>query len=90
MRYYFITLQDFLTKNKNSSPTQEVLSNFKQSLKSYVANISDSKKESEEHQKNILSSFLSKTFDYSCNTRNKIDLAIYEDSTPKVLYTRSA
>ncbi len=86
MQYRFITLKDFLATNKFNSPTKETLKHFKQGLKSYLTDISTAKKESEEHQKNILSSFLTKTFKYHCNTRAKIDLAIYEDSNLKVLF----
>lgn len=44
------------------------------------------KDNSEEFQKNVIAQFLSTTFDYACNTRDKVDLAIYDDEIPKVLF----
>ena len=44
------------------------------------------KDDSEEFQKNVIAQFLSTTFDYVCNTRGKVDLAIYDDEIPKVLF----
>ena len=44
------------------------------------------KDDSEEFQKNVIAQFLSTTFDYACNTRGKVDLAIYDDEIPKVLF----
>ncbi len=40
----------------------------------------------EEFQKNCIKDFLHDSFGYSCNTRGKVDLAIYDDEIPKVLF----
>ena len=40
----------------------------------------------EEFQKNCIKDFLHNSFGYSCNTRGKVDLAIYSDEIPKVLF----
>ncbi|MCX2751811.1 hypothetical protein [Campylobacter sp. MIT 21-1682] len=88
MHYKFIKLQDFLSNYNLLYPTQEALKGFKQSLETYFKTLQKAveNKESEEHQKNILRDFLSQTFAYNCNTKGRIDLAIYEDSTPKVIF----
>lgn len=86
MRYCHIALQDFVQSFSPLSPPQGELKKFGQRLESYVASIVDSKNESEEYQKNLLRDFLSQTFGYDCNTRGRIDLAIYDDSAPKVLF----
>ena len=86
MRYCPRTLQDFVQSHSPFSPAKDALGEFGQSLESYLAGIADSKSETEEHQKNLLRDFLHKSFNYDCNTRDRIDLAIYEDSVPKVLF----
>lgn len=40
----------------------------------------------EEFQKGCIKDFLRESFGYSCNTRGKVDLAIYDDEIPKVLF----
>lgn len=40
----------------------------------------------EEFQKGCIKDFLHNSFGYSCNTRGKVDLAIYDDEIPKVLF----
>ena len=80
------TLQDFVQSHSPFSPAKDALGEFGQSLESYLAGIADSKGETEEHQKNLLRDFLHQSFGYDCNTRDRIDLAIYEDSVPKVLF----
>ncbi|MDE7172986.1 MAG: class I SAM-dependent DNA methyltransferase, partial [Helicobacter sp.] len=86
MRYCPRILQDFVQSHSPFSPAKDALEEFGQSLESYLAGIADSKGESEEHQKNLLRDFLHKSFNYDCNTKDRIDLAIYEDSVPKVLF----
>ena len=86
MRYCPGTLQDFVQSHSPFSPAKDALGEFRQSLESYLAGIADSKGESEEHQKNLLRDFLHQSFGYDCNTKDRIDLAIYDDSVPKVLF----
>ncbi len=86
MRYCHTALQDFVQSHSPFSPVQSELEGFGQRLEAYLASIADSKSESEEHQKNLLRDFLYKSFGYDCNTRDKIDLAIYDDSIPRVLF----
>ena len=86
MRYCPRTLHDFVQSHSPFSPAKDALGEFRQSLESYLAGIADSKGESEEHQKNLLRDFLHQSFGYDCNTKDRIDLAIYDDSVPKVLF----
>ncbi|MBD5165230.1 MAG: class I SAM-dependent DNA methyltransferase, partial [Helicobacter sp.] len=79
-------MQDFVQSHSPFSPAKDALGEFGQSLESYLAGIADSKGESEEHQKNLLRDFLNQAFGYDCNTKDRIDLAIYDDSVPKVLF----
>lgn len=86
MRYCHRTLRDFVQSHSPFSPAKDALKEFGRCLESYLAGIADSKNETEEHQKNLLRDFLAQSFGYDCNTRDRIDLAIYDDSTPKVLF----
>ncbi|WP_104721376.1 DUF7149 domain-containing protein [Helicobacter mesocricetorum] len=86
MRYTHIPLQDFIQSHSIISPAQDILQKFQQHLEIYLKNISAYKNESEEYQKNLLRDFLIQAFEYNCNTKDRIDLAIYEDSAPKVLF----
>ena len=86
MRYCHIALQDFVQSFSPFSPAQGELKEFGQYVESYLSGIADSKNESEEHQKNLLRDFLNQSFGYDCNTKDRIDLAIYDDSVPKVLF----
>ena len=86
MRYSPRTLQDFVQSHSPFSPAKDELKEFGQNLRDYVLGIADSKSESEEHQKNLLRDFLHKSFNYDCNTRDRIDLAIYDDLIPRVLF----
>lgn len=89
MDFKHIDLQDFASAHHSLSPAKEMLGAFSSSLRNYLAKIANSKasKESqEEFEKNLLRDFLKENFDYDCNTKDKIDLAIYEDSSPKVLF----
>ncbi|WP_066388874.1 DUF7149 domain-containing protein [Helicobacter himalayensis] len=69
------------------SPTQEELESFQKRLDEYLNNLktAEENKESEEHIKGILRDFLRQAFAYNSNTKGRIDLAIYEDSLPKVI-----
>ncbi|RDU69408.1 hypothetical protein CQA66_08920, partial [Helicobacter aurati] len=89
MIYTFVPLRNFLaTYYFGSPPTQATLESFHNRLKSYQKQLAQSKRanESEEYQKNLLRDFLIQAFEYNCNTKDRIDLAIYEDSAPKVLF----
>ena len=81
MTYTPIPLEDFLSNAH--SPSENDLESFsKHRDKLLLTN----ENESEEHQKIALIEFLAKSFAYECNTKNRIDLSIYEDNKAKVLF----
>lgn len=83
MKYNFIPLQDFLKDYHASSPTQEDL----ELLQDQIAKLLEvNEKESEEHQKNALNFFLTKSFNYECNTKKRIDLAICQEKEARVIF----
>ncbi|TLE02354.1 class I SAM-dependent DNA methyltransferase, partial [Helicobacter bilis] len=81
MTYTLIPLEDFLS-NAHSPSESELESFSKHRDKLLLTN----ENESEEHQKIALIEFLAKSFAYECNTKNRIDLSIYEDNKAKVLF----
>lgn len=62
---------------------------FKKNLIEFLEGLSENEKESEEHVKNLITKFLDSTY-YSgknkINTSGRIDLAIYEDKKPVVIF----
>ena len=56
--------------------------NFKKALQKHKESIKE--EESEEYNKTLLTNFLS-SFDYYLNTKDRIDLAIYEEDKPTVI-----
>ena len=81
MTYTPIPLEDFLS-NAHSPSIKELESFSKHRDKLLHTN----ENESEEHQKIALIEFLAKSFAYECNTKNRIDLSIYEDNKARVLF----
>lgn len=64
---------------------QAIISEFKKSLQAMLDS-SLKNQNDEEFQKGCIKDFLRESFGYSCNTRGKVDLAIYDDEIPKVLF----
>ena len=82
MQYHKIDLQEYIQKSNIKEPTQEELQDFTNNL----ATLLETKEnESEEHQKNRFRDFLTKTFKYDCNTKGRIDLAIYNGENIEVI-----
>lgn len=71
--------------NDIKAPPQGIISDFKKSLQAMLDS-SLKNPNDEEFQKNCIKDFLHNSFGYSCNTRGKVDLAIYDDDIPKVLF----
>lgn len=81
MTYTPIPLGDFLSNAQSPSENElESFSKYRDKL------LHTNENESEEHQKIALIDFLSQSFAYECNTKNRIDLSIYEDNKAKVLF----
>ena len=81
MTYTLIPLEDFLSNAH--SPSESELESFSKHRDKLLHT---NENESEEHQKIALIEFLVKSFAYECNTKNRIDLSIYEDNKAKVLF----
>ncbi|MCH5313623.1 MAG: hypothetical protein J1E28_04400 [Helicobacter sp.] len=89
MLYTFIPLKSFMQKYQTLHPKPENIESFVQHLTTYFSRLADSRHSrtsAEEFEKNILRDLLQNTFAYNTNTRDKIDLAIYEDNAPKVIF----
>ncbi|GHR15095.1 type II restriction endonuclease Eco57I subunit R [Helicobacter pylori] len=78
-----ISLKDFIKKYNPQEPKKETIENFEKEINSLLekAPIQDG----EEFQKNEINSFLKNTYDYHCNTYEKVDSAIYVDGKAWVL-----
>ncbi|WP_258864527.1 Eco57I restriction-modification methylase domain-containing protein [Helicobacter sp. MIT 01-3238] len=86
MIYKHIALDEFIKgggQYRDLVPSED-LSEFASAIATMTKEAQ--KDDSEEFQKNVIAQFLSTTFDYVCNTRGKVDLAIYDDEIPKVLF----
>jgi hypothetical protein len=62
---------------------------FKKNLIEFLDGLSENEKESEEHVKNLITKFLDSTYyngKNKINTSGRIDLAIYEDKKPVVIF----
>ncbi|MCZ2025869.1 N-6 DNA methylase [Enterococcus faecium] len=74
-----LTLKESMNKNVQAiMPQEDEKKEFESKLISYIETLDSKKDESEEHQKNIISSFLKSVLPNNfINTSNRIDLAIY-------------
>ena len=84
MKYKEISLNKFLFNFQVLMPNEQIILNFSKELKKLLENTN--KDNSEEYQKNEIGKFLNKVFEYDCNVKNKIDLAIYEDNQVRVIF----
>lgn len=74
MQYNKIDLKQYLKQYKQREPSYDEIQDFK----NHLANLQKvDANESEEHQKNKFRDFLREAFNYECNTKGRIDLAIY-------------
>ncbi|GAA7913297.1 hypothetical protein TH0071_10260 [Helicobacter pylori] len=77
-----ISLKDFIKKYNPQEPKKETIENFEKEINSLLEN---AKRQGEEFQKNEINSFLKNTYDYHCNTYEKVDSAIHVDGKAWVL-----
>ena len=77
------SLKDFMKNQSSTNPTKEVIENFKAEIELFLqkALIQDD----EEFQKNEINKFLAKVYGYDCNTKGKVDSAIYVEGEAQVL-----
>ncbi|GAA7052598.1 class I SAM-dependent DNA methyltransferase [Helicobacter pylori] len=83
IKFAHISLKDFIKKYNSQEPKKETIENFEKEINSLLEKAS--KQDSEEFQKNEINSFLKNTYDYHCNTYEKVDSAIYVDGKAWVL-----
>ncbi|GCF04020.1 modification methylase PaeR7I [Helicobacter pylori] len=83
IKFAHISLKDFIKKHNPQEPKKETIENFEKEINSLLENAS--KQDGEEFQKNEINSFLKNTYDYHCNTYEKVDSAIYVDKKAWVL-----
>ncbi|GAA9421003.1 class I SAM-dependent DNA methyltransferase [Helicobacter pylori] len=83
IRFTRIPLKDFIKKHNPQEPKKETIENFEKEINSLLENAP--RRNDEEFQKNEINKFLGKTYGYECNTRKKVDSAIYVDKEAWVL-----
>ncbi len=83
IEFAHIPLKDFIKKYNPQEPKKETIENFEKEINSLLENAK--RQDGEEFQKNEINSFLKNTYDYKCNTYEKVDSAIYVDGKAWVL-----
>ncbi|KHL90753.1 restriction endonuclease [Helicobacter pylori] len=83
IRFTHISLKDFIKKHNPQEPKKETIENFEKEINSLLENAP--RQDDEEFQKNEINKFFLKTYGYECNTRKKVDSAIYVDGEVRVL-----
>ncbi len=83
IRFARIPLKDFIKKHNPQEPKKETIENFEKEINSLLENAP--RQDDEEFQKNEINKFFLKTYGYECNTRKKVDSAIYVDEEVQVL-----
>ncbi|MGN8452000.1 DUF7149 domain-containing protein [Helicobacter pylori] len=83
IKFVRIPLKDFIKKYNPQEPKKETIENFEKEINSLLENAK--RQDGEEFQKNEINEFLKNTYDYHCNTYEKVDSAIYVDGKAWVL-----
>ncbi|GAA8712888.1 class I SAM-dependent DNA methyltransferase [Helicobacter pylori] len=83
IKFAHIPLKDFIKKYNPQEPKKETIENFEKEINSLLENAP--RQDGEEFQKNEINFFLKNTYDYECNTYEKVDSAIYVDGKAWVL-----
>ncbi len=83
IKFARIPLKDFIKKYNPQEPKKETIENFEKEINSLLEKAP--RQDGEEFQKNEINSFLKNTYDYHCNTYEKVDSAIYVDGKAWVL-----
>ncbi|MGN8504888.1 DUF7149 domain-containing protein [Helicobacter pylori] len=83
IRFTRIPLKDFIKKYNPQEPKKETIENFEKEINSLLENAP--RQDDEEFQKNEINKFLKNAYGYDCNTRKKVDSAIYVDGEVRVL-----
>ncbi|GHQ60703.1 type II restriction endonuclease Eco57I subunit R [Helicobacter pylori] len=83
IKFAHISLKDFIKKYNPQEPKKETIENFEKEINSLLENAP--RQDDEEFQKNEINKFLKNAYGYECNTRKKVDSAIYVDGEVRVL-----
>ncbi|WP_120869301.1 class I SAM-dependent DNA methyltransferase [Helicobacter pylori] len=83
IRFTHIPLKDFIKKYNSQEPKKETIENFEKEINSLLENAP--RQDDEEFQKNEINKFLKNAYGYDCNTKKKVDSAIYVDGEVQVL-----
>ncbi len=83
IKFAHIPLKDFIKKHNPQEPKKETIENFEKEINSLLENAK--RQDDEEFQKNEINKFLKNAYGYDCNTRKKVDSAIYVDGKAWVL-----
>ncbi|MCQ2921057.1 Eco57I restriction-modification methylase domain-containing protein [Helicobacter pylori] len=83
IKFAHISLKDFIKKYNPQEPKKETIENFEKEINSLLENAP--RQDDEEFQKNEINKFLKNAYGYECNTRKKVDSAIYVDEEVQVL-----
>ncbi|GAA7987847.1 class I SAM-dependent DNA methyltransferase [Helicobacter pylori] len=83
IKFAHISLKDFIKQYNPQEPKKETIENFEKEINSLLENAK--RQDGEEFQKNEINSFLKNTYDYHCNTHEKVDSAIYVNEKAWVL-----
>ncbi len=83
IKFAHISLKDFIKKHNPQEPKKETIENFEKEINSLLENVK--RQDDEEFQKNEINKFLKNAYGYECNTRKKMDSAIYVDGEVRVL-----
>ncbi|GAA7625721.1 class I SAM-dependent DNA methyltransferase [Helicobacter pylori] len=83
IRFTPIPLKDFIKPYNPQEPKKETIENFEKEINSLLENAP--RQDDEEFQKNEINKFLKNAYGYDCNTRKKVDSAIYVDGEVRVL-----
>ncbi|GHR96367.1 type II restriction endonuclease [Helicobacter pylori] len=83
IKFAHIPLKDFIKKYNPQEPKKETIENFEKEINSLLENAK--RQDGEEFQKNEINEFLKNTYDYHCNTYEKVDSAICVDGKAWVL-----
>ncbi|MCQ2865835.1 class I SAM-dependent DNA methyltransferase [Helicobacter pylori] len=83
MSFAHISLKDFIKKHNPQEPKRETIENFEKEINSLLENAP--RQDDEEFQKNEINKFLKNAYGYDCNTKKKVDSAIYVDEEVQVL-----
>ncbi len=83
IKFAHISLKDFIKKHNPQEPKKETIENFEKEINSLLENAP--RQDDEEFQKNEINKFLKNAYGYDCNTRKKVDSAIYVDGEVRVL-----